>query len=62
MINETSVVSPNDLLSEHRSPVTSSILFRDSQYFRAERELESSILDMTIEYQLRSWAFNGKAG
>lgn len=31
--------SPNDLFSEDRSPVTSSILFRDSQYFRAEREL-----------------------
>lgn len=42
--------SPNDLLSEHRSPVTGSILFRDSQYFRAERELRVQFLDMLIEY------------
>lgn len=31
--------STNDLLSEYRSQVTSSIPLRHSQYFRAEREL-----------------------
>lgn len=30
--------APNDLLSEYRSQVTSSITFRDSQYFRGKKE------------------------
>lgn len=33
--------APNDLLSEYRSQATSSIPFRNSQYFRAEREFRA---------------------
>lgn len=43
--------SPNDLLSEYRSQVTSSIALRHSQYFRAERELRVQFWTF-IEYQL----------